>query len=352
MLGTSRRLDLSRVGVLLTLMLVVAHGGLRGQGSVHLVPRAQPAAALRVEPGSLLDAAEDQNGRVLILDARARVTVADSRLRVLTVVARQPGGPMLFRDPVSVGILADGRVAVLDRARQVIRMLRLNQGGTALIEADTVAISTPAEGMCVASANTFLIYGALAGSRLHVFDMRGRLLRSFAPADSIWSAPAQDQLAMGRIGCDVTNDEVTVTSAFLPIVEAFRISTGERTWVDTLRPFRASTVTDRARGVSVRTGPGGHSLVQTVLTLPGCRLLQAVYVGRQDGGRTDTVVSYLYRNAARGWEPAQLGIPLLFPLRGSSVLSVALADTLVQVQRLTIDGCVTSPRPRTDRRRR
>jgi hypothetical protein len=288
---------------------------------------------------STIEAVEDSHGRIFILGAGSRITIVDERLRLLGVVSQSSDGSALFRDAISIGVLADGRIAVLDRGRRTIRVMRAIRGGSALVTTDTVSVGMSAEGMCVLGGNRFLIYGADHGMRLHVVDVRGVALRSFAPADPRQSDAVQDQFAMGQLGCDQQADQVIVTSAFLPTVEAFRISTGERTWIDTLRPYRAVTITLQGRGLSIISGPGGHSLIRTVTALGTCRLFQTVNVARQDGQSPDTILSYVYREGERTWAPAQLGIARLVPLSPGKVLSLPASHSPLQLQRLSIDGC-------------
>jgi hypothetical protein len=343
------RLPWARCGLLVSLMLASAPAPLPGQGAVHLTLRAQASLDSLREPSAIVDAAEDANGNVFILDASSIVTMVDRHLRLLGTFGRLPSGAMAFRNPVSIGTLGDGRVAVLDEARQTISVMRPELGGRRLALVDTVAVRPFARGMCVLRDNTFLVYGASGGMRLHVYSTSGRLLRSFAPADPTQSAGVQDQFAMGRLGCSQARDEVLLTSAFLPTVEAYRVSSGQRIWVDSLRPYRAATVTIRSRGMSIRTPPAGHSVAVSAVILDGCRLLQAKYLGRQDGGSEDTVVSYLFRDTGRTGASVQLDVPTLVPLRNNKVLSLPATQPVIQLQEVRVDGCGVAASSRSAR---
>jgi hypothetical protein len=238
---------------------------------------------------------------------------------------------------VSIAILADGRVAVLDRALRRVTVFAVRDGGSSLLPERTVSIRTASESMCVLADGRLLVYGLSAGSRLHIFDLDARRLRSFAPADARLSPMAQDLLAQGRIACDPLRDEVLVSSRFLPVVEAFRISTGERVWVDTLRPFRAIAVTDRGGEVSLSSGVAGFSLISSLFRVGDYRVFQTAYESRLDNASVDTIVTYVHSRLARTWLPLQFHAPLLFPLNDTTALSVEEGDRLeIKLNRLTI----------------
>jgi hypothetical protein len=332
------RLSWTALSLLATLALASAPARLWGQGPVHLTLRAQTSLDSLRDPDEIVDAAQDTDGTIYMLDARSRVTIVDRHLALLGAFGTPGGGSAGPRYPVSIGMLRDGRFAVQDEGRFAIAILRADLGGGRLMPLDTVAIRPFGRGMCVLRDGTFLVYGANAGMRVHIYGPGGRLLRSFAPADSTLDYRVQDQLAMGRIGCNEDRDEVVLTSAFLPAVEAYRITTGRRIWVGTLRPYRPTEITIRSRGMTLASGPGGHSVVVTVLVLRGCRLLQARYLGRQDGAGVDTVVTYLFRDSATA-PTVRLDVPLLVSAGSGRVLSLPAAQSVMQLQDVSVDGC-------------
>ncbi len=343
--GVRETLPRARYALLAFLVAAALPAHLLGQGAVHLTFRAQASLESLRELGTIVDAAEDASGSVFILDSRSRVTAVDRHLRLLGTFGMLPNGSMAFRDPVSIGVLRDGRVAVLDEARQSITVMRPELGGKRLIPTDTIGVGFFGRGMCVLSANTFLIYGASRGMRMHILSRSGRLLRSFAPADSTQDARAQDAFAMGRIGCDEKRDEVILTSAWLPKVEAYRISTGRRIWTDTLRPYRPAEITLLSNGMTFHTDPAGHSVIVTALVLDRCRLLQARYLGRQDRATVDTVVSFLFRGPSPTVASVQLDAPLLVALGRDQVLSVVAGQSVIQLHDLSVDGCGAAETP-------
>jgi len=294
----------------------------------------------------------DPQGRVFVLDRiTPRVVVTDARLRALGYAGRRGSGPGEFREAVSIAIEPDGRVAVLDRALRRVTVFDVRDGGSSLVPWRTVSMRTPAESMCVLKDGTFLIYGLSDGNRLHVVDLDARLVRSFGPPDVKLSPMAQDQLAQGRITCDVPRDEVLVSSRFLPVVELFRISTGARVWVDTLRPFRSLAVADRGVSVSLSSGRAGFSLIASLFRIGEYHVFQTKYEARLDSAAVDTIVTYMYSRRARTWLPLQFDVPALFLVREGMALSVAEEDQFeINLNRVTAgDGTAKSQSGRRGR---
>jgi len=308
---------------------------------VHLTLRAQASLESLHDPAAIVAAAVDGAGDVFILDDRGRITMTDRRLAFKGTFGILPEGRRAFEYPVGIGVLRDGRVAVLDASMQHgITLLRLESGR--LTPEHTIPLVFFGRAMCVLRDNTFLVFGANQGMRLHIVSLTGRILRSFAPADSTLDWRAQDQFAMGRIVCDQTQDEVLMGNAWFPAVEAYRISTGRLTWVDTLRPHRPVDVAIQHNGLSIHTGPGGHSVVVAALIVGGCRFLQTRYLGRQDRASADTVLTYLFRGPDAAGAAVERDVPLLVPLGGSAVLSLSATEPEVLLQEASVDGCRSS----------
>jgi hypothetical protein len=353
-LGTGVRLPWAGSILLVSLALASTPAQLSGQGAVHLTLRAQATLKSLGDPGAIVSAAEDSSGNVFILDDRSRVTIADRQVGLLGAFGLSARGSAARSEPKSIGVLRDGRVAVMDRAQKRITILRPEQGGQRLVPVDSIAFSLFPEGMCVLRSNTLLVLGvdsASHGMRLHVYSLSGRLLRSYAPADKTLDWRAQAQFAMGTLGCDEEHDQVLLANAWLPTVEAYRISTGRRIWVDTLRPYRPVDITILRKGLSIRwPTAGGHSVVAAALAMDSCRFFQTKFFGRQDGATVDTVASYLFRGAGRAAPAVQLDVPLLVPLGSGKVLSLPAAQPVLRLQDVRVDGCTVTSAPRPARR--
>jgi hypothetical protein len=327
------------LGCVLAVALVCPATVLAQQIRLHAVARA--TSAQLHDLGTVTDAAKDAEGRVYILDPTAhRIIVTDAHLRRLGSFGRRGAGPGEFREPVSVGVLSNGRIAVLDRALGRITVLAVRDGGRSLVMQQTINLNINSEAMCVLPGDEFLIYGFESGGRLHVFDRNGRRRRSFAPPAARLSPMAQGLLARGKIACDAERDEVLVASRFSPWVELFRVSTGAQIWTERLQPFRETRVQDRGSQVTISSGASGLSLISGLLNTRDYLLFQTVYDSRTDGATADTVMTYVYSRQARRWLPRADGAPLVFGLGGGSALSVHGRDRLQML--ITLDRVLTA----------
>lgn len=290
-----------------------------------------------VEIEVVSDAARDSAGRLYVIDGLTpRIVAFNSRLEPTAATGRRGGGPGEFREPIALAVVRPGRVAVLDRALRRLSFFDLHEGSSRMERAGSIALRMPTEGLCVLGEGQYLIYGFVEGRRLHVIDSVGRAGRSFAPVYAGLSSMAAELASAGRMSCDIAADEVVLTSRFLPIVEAFRLSTGERLWTDTLRPFRPLELTDEGGRVTIASGPSGYSVVRSVFHAQGLLIIQAFYDARTDGARVDTVVTYSREIEGGRWLPYDLRLPLLVRLDDSLVVSrgeLALVEA-VRIYRL------------------
>ena len=270
---------------------------------------------------TIVAVAANPQGSVFILErSGGRVTVADRTLRPLGSAGRVGTQVGEFRRPVSLGMLPNGRVAVLDRTLQRVTVLAEGDGGRSVNAERMIPLKVSAESMCTLDDGRMVIYGLSDGMRLHLFDVNGERLRSFAPADSQLSPMAQEVVTIGKIACDLAHDEVLVTTSVWPIVEAFRISTGEQFWTGELRPYRALRLIDLGESVTLESGRAGYSRVSRAFILDDYRVFQTTYDARRDNARADTVVTYVYSRREGAWMSPQLGLPLLFPVGQGQVL--------------------------------
>ena len=136
--------------------------------------------------GQLVDAVEDSGGRLFILDAsKHRILITDRRLHLLGQFGRRGKGAGEFIEPVSIGAFAGGEIAVLDRSLRRVVILAVREDGRSIAQLSSVELTIPnPESMCALKQRDLLIYGLYNGARLHVFDLKGHLLRSFGSANS------------------------------------------------------------------------------------------------------------------------------------------------------------------------
>jgi hypothetical protein len=317
---------------------------------IRIQPTARATSKQLHNLAVVADAAMDRRGRVYIVDPTAPgIVITDAQLRRLGFHGRRGSGPGEFRDPVSVGVLANGRIVVLDRSLGRATVFAVADDGKSLRPQRTINFNIRSEAMCVLPGDELLIYGFDAGARLHVFSLDGRRLRSFARPGATLSPMAQGLLTRGKIACDLEHDRVVVSSRLLPSVETFRVSTGARIWAGVLEPFRSIRVRDQGTQVRISSERSGLSLVSGLLSTGDYLVFQTVYDSRTDGARADTIVTYVYSLEARRWLPRGNGAPLLFGLGHGAALSVHGRDRVdmeVKLNRVTSTSLAAAPRPK------
>lgn len=305
-------------------------------GAQNLV--AQPEFSLEVKPAasslslgeldSIADATSDGRGHILLLDPpRALITVTDTTLREIASWPWRVDGVTRFWDPVEIGRVGKGTIAVLDRATHRITILTISADGTNFKVERTLTVALRnVEGMCPVSGGDFLVYGFDSGQRLHVVNGRtGAVTRSFGPADPALHEKAQEITTQGRIACDQARDEVMVSTWFLDRVEAFHISTGQEAWTDRLVPFRAIRLEDLGDRVSMTSGHTGYSRLSVAFYRGDFRVFQTIFASRRDSVKADTVVTYFFSRQKNAWAAPQLRWPVVIPV--DSELALAVTST-------------------------
>jgi len=278
--------------------------------------------------GGVADAAIDVQGVIYLIDpSRPGILAVDQRLHHLRTFGRRGSGPGEFREPIAIRALSGNRMGVLDRALRRLSIYRSVRDSLLVFER-AITLGIASESMCGLPDGTFLIYGFANGKRIHIFSPAGKMLRSFGEADRRLSPMAGDLMVHGRVFCDADGAEVVVTSKFLPVVEMFRISTGLQLWVDTLRPFRPLQLTDEGTSVTISGGPGGNSLIASILNVGAYNIFQTTFDSRMDGATLDTVFTYA-RSTVRGrWSLPRIDWPLLFQLKKDLALGVEVREDL------------------------
>lgn len=296
---------------------------LEGQGRVELQTIARTPSQTLSGLGLVLDAVAGPSGKVYILDpTRPGIVVTNRQLKPLGSFGRRGSGPGEFREPVSLIRLSYDRIAVLDRALGRVTVLATDGDGSSLRLESMATLNFTADGMCGLAPDTVLIHGYHGGYRLHILDAEGRHVRSFAPPDTQLSPMALGLRVQGRIACELQEDEVLVTSRFWPVVEAFRVRSGHRFWIDTLSPFRPVHLTDRGASVSIESASAGASLIRNAFNLNDYRVFQTVYDSRTDGVTIDSVLTYLFDRQRKRWLPVEHHLPVVFKVDSSTVLSL------------------------------
>jgi hypothetical protein len=297
----------------------------------------------------IADAAIDPAGHIYLLDdSRPHIAVVDVHLRPIASYDGDTPGVGRLREPIAIGVLADGEVAVLDRAQRTITLFRLSGRGPSLLPVRVFPTDGAAEGMCIVGGSRILLYGLRGTLRLRLVDAQGHLIASMAPADSALVPRAQDLLAQGKMGCNAAHDEVLLTSKFLPAVEVYRLTTGKRLWGDTLEPFRPLDLqVQSSGGVSITSGHAGFSLIASVLDLSSCWLLQTRFDSRLDSATVDTVVSYTMSASHDREGTSRQDLPLLIGLSTTRVIAIGGPDpSTVHLDRIDPATCMGGRMPK------
>lgn len=316
-----------------------------GQGATSAVEvrRLASAGLAQLTHGdSIQDAASDGLGHILLLDVpRSLILVADTALNVTATVSWREQGVTHLWDPVAFGVGNRGRVAVLDRRMRRITELSVSRDGRSLSWGPVTQIVLPsAEWFCPLRSGDYLVYGFRDGLGLHVVDGRtGAVLRSFAPADSKLHSMAQSVVTQGRIACNVSADEVVVSTSFLANIAAYRISSGQRLWSGRLDPFRPIVLVDREKSVTIGSGPAGYSRV-TAVFYSGVHIVIQTTVTTKLGKRKsepDTVVTYVYSRDGTEAVGPTLATPNLISLGPIGTLVVSNGpDATVQLTQIQL----------------
>jgi hypothetical protein len=270
--------------------------------------------------GEVADATADSNFIYILEPKRAHVVFFNYALGRVGTFGSFGSSVGQFRRPIDVSTIG-GEVAVLDQALGRITTFRVSKN-TQPVPTQTIQLQVPAQGMCVPAKDQFLIYGYRGGFRLHLVDVRGRLIRSFAPATLAVHRSHQAEFVKGRIYCSQDGKTVILSSSLLPHVEEFNIKTGKKIWESSLRPFREIGIRQSAKAMTFTAGRGGHNEVYQAFAIPQYLVFQTVFAGKMDHPQIDTVTTYVYSVERNDWMRASVDYGPLFPVRRDYVLIV------------------------------
>jgi hypothetical protein len=225
------------------------------------------------ELGDVTAVAATSDGRILVLDepnSVIRIVGADGRY--LGSVGRAGRGPGDFFHARSLAVDASGNLYVGDLLRRVQRFRPKGTG----FELDTVlATRVSPDALCIMDS-TLVVHAvnpAVPGL-IHLYDLRGRHLRSFGEAYRSRSEIVNIQATMGRAACLPRAGLI----AYVPrsgIVRELRIFDlhGRTRRLSIVDGMRSNRLTETAGGSTVRLAPEGNHYVATLLAMPDERLL-------------------------------------------------------------------------------
>lgn len=278
-------------------------------------PMLEPASGSRMVTFGVLDGAEHEilggveavaatpDGRLLVLDAaNSVIRIVGGQGKYLGSVGRAGRGPGDFHHPRSMTVDASGNLYVGDLLRRVQRFRPRGTG----FELDTViATAVSPQGLCVMDS-TIVVHGvnlAVPGL-VHLYDQRGRHLRSFGSVYKSKSEIINIQGTMGRIACLPHPGLI----AFMPdagMVRELRLyDTGGRTRrLSIVAGMRSNHLLETPEGSQVTLAEDGNHYVAALLATPDERFLLQIGLKDERSRREGLSHSEMY-SAALGVDPS------------------------------------------------
>jgi hypothetical protein len=220
------------------------------------------------------------DGRLAVLDeANSVIRILDPQGRYVGSIGRAGRGPGDFFHARSMAVDAEGNLYVGDLLRRVQRFR--SKGNS--FELDTVlATRVSPDALCIMDS-TIVVHAVNPEVRglVHLSDLRGRYLRSFGEAYRSNSEIINIQVTMGRIACLPKAGLI----AFIPdggAVRELRLYDlrGRTRRLSIVAGMRSNRLIETPNGSSVRFSPGGNHYVATLLPTPDERLL--LQIGLKD----------------------------------------------------------------------
>lgn len=309
--------------------LVACSGSEESQGTVHPHPQAfvqpvEPSDTLRLHPdlkvasteatelastwrsvggavkvgaldgrqeevfGSIRDALVDLRGRLMVLDGQAReVRIFEPDGSPLQVLGGLGGGPGEFVHPVAMSEDARGQLFVFDLPGRVSVFSR---AADSLSFSHSLNLELGVFDGCVMNERLF-VHGLRPGDArvLHVFDLKGHRLDSFAVIYRTRNPIVRQQLSRGSIACVEAYGLVLLGPTLLPEIRAYSPS-GQLDWWIAIDGFRPVVIQELANGgTRLSSPPGGFHILKGLVARVGVGSVLLEIVGRE---RTDNAGKY------------------------------------------------------------
>lgn len=296
--------------------------------------------------GLIADVELDDHGNVYVLDRHsAQVRIFDSQGTFVAAIGKPGEGPNEFRDPSTLELLSNGRVAVADRGAG-LKIFAPTEEGYEL--ESSVQLSLTPEGMCAAGGQVFAAGWRRASNTIihHATGSSTGQRRSFGSGYRSESWLVQDQLSDGRIEC--MDDPARVVFAFelFPVLRGYDAHDGKLVWEAGIDGYAQMKITetlsaDGESAVAFSAREVQDNLISVTRVASSHFLLQYLRANPQDvrsGVAEPSTRTYLI-DAATG-RGALIG-PLPLVAAMDSVRQVAL--WLLPYPRLEVRAIVSHP---------
>jgi hypothetical protein len=280
--------------------------------------------------GEIADAAVDQWGRFVVLDARYnQLRLYDGRGRFIAAGGGPGAGPGEFQSPAALALQGDSTVWVLDRRAARVSRFHLGQDGFRFV--DSFQLRVGGDDLCALGDHLFVYgLGAEGTETVHRYSAAGRSAGSFGIVYTGSNPLVRRQLLMGRLTCAEEDGLVLAMSNFLPEIRAYSAD-GALRWRSVFPDHLPILMEENAEGVRQGMpghGRGYHYAASLVATTPGHAVVQLAHLtltsirSPYPFARLDTYV--LDTRTGRG-EHAGSDLPLLVYMGDRQALS-ARAD--------------------------
>jgi hypothetical protein len=243
------------------------------------------------------------DGRRLVLDQQANIVRIVSPTGSQVGVVGRPGrGPGDFFNPLSMALDASGNLYVGDLTR---RLQRFRPDGSGFVLDTVINTTVSPRGLCVIDS-LIVVHGVdmTDPSVIWLYDLHGKLLRSFGSAYRSPLAILNYQYGSGRIACLIGARRIAYLSGGMPELRIFTPE-GKTERLMVIADFRPGTAIEMPNaGYRSEVPPGGQSDdVKSLVAMPDGLLIQvgtATTESRRARDEYATLTSVLVSPRGRG----------------------------------------------------
>lgn len=249
--------------------------------------------------GSIEDAAIDGTGYIYILDGRFNnVRVLDPRGRPVHQFGRQGGGPGEFRRPTALFVNARDEVVVADVAR---RLHVFRRDGDAVGYSHTISVEASPNDVCATQHSYVLqVNSPDTIDVVQLYTPDGELEHTFGRIYVTDNALVRHALSEGYIACGEEDVVYLAPASGIADVRSHDRE-GIGRWATVIEGYTPIRIVADAQGMGVQLPEDGFHRTESLIALPGGRvLLQIAHVennGSGSAGAPTKLYSLLFRGA-------------------------------------------------------